>query len=190
MKETNLRVSGKIILAAAILLRLKSGRFIDFDLTQLEQMMSEDYEDEFEEFEGQVNRLEKANPKDFKIYPRTPQPRKRKVSIHDLIGALEKTLEKDKKKMSTRSYAPTPEVDLKHIDINLVIKDVEKRLYNFSDEQKTDQMKFSDLTPSDRKEDIITTFIPLLHLTNARVTDLNQEKSFDDFDVTLLKKSS
>ena len=57
MKETNLRISGKIILAAALLLRLKSGRFIDTDLVQLENLMNEDY-DEFEEWRKGVRQLD------------------------------------------------------------------------------------------------------------------------------------
>ncbi|MFT4326161.1 MAG: segregation/condensation protein A [Candidatus Woesearchaeota archaeon] len=190
-KETNLRISGKVVLAAAMMLRLKSGRFIDFDLIQLEHLMQDDYDDDFEDFEGGViNRLEKANPDDFKLYPRTPQPRKRKVSLVDLMGALEKVLESDKRKAKNRVVvsAKTPEVNMKHMDINLVIQDVMKRLDNHCDTHKTSQLKFSQIIPSDKKEDLISTFIPLLHLTNQRVTDLHQEEAFADFDIFMLQK--
>jgi segregation and condensation protein A len=189
MKETNLKISGKIILAAAILLRLKSGRFIDFDLTNLENLMNSS--EEYAEFDEAGNPIyNKANPNDFKIFPRTPQARKRKVSIYDLIGALEKMLESQQKKVNAIiPLKPLPPMNLKHADINLVIQDVQKRLFAHCDANNTDKLKFSNIVPSDRKEDVISTFVPLLHLTNQRLTDLNQEVAFNDFDIHVLKRN-
>jgi len=193
MKETNLRVSGKMILASAILLRLKSGKFVDSDLVNLENMMNLDEYEEFEDFGefGSNNQWEKANPKDFKIYPRTPQPRKRKVSIYDLLDSLGKVLNNKKERMRKKVPSLAPDVKVrKHVDINLVIKDVEKALFEFKEKNNTNTMKFSEIIPSERKEDKIQTFIPLLHLTNQRVTDLEQEEHFSDFKINILKESS
>ena len=189
MKETNLRVSGKLILAAAVLLRLKSGRFIETDLTNLENLMNIDNYDDFDEFgEFGDKQWDKADPKNFKIYPRTPQPRKRKVSIYDLMGALEKIIDNKKQKLKRKVPSIAPEVKIrKHVDMNLVIKDVEKALFAFKNKNKTNTMKFSEIIPSERKEDKINTFIPLLHLTNQRITDLEQDEHFADFDINILK---
>ena len=187
MKETNLRISGKIILAAALLLRLKSGRFIDTDLVNLENLMNDDY-DEFEEWVDENGiKHQKADPANFPIFPRTPQPRKRRVSVVDLMDALGKVIDTNHRKSMNKKKDVAPSVIIrKNVDINEVIDEVEKRLNKHSKKMKTKTMKFSDIIPSDRKEDKILTFIPLLHLTNARKTDLFQEEHFGDFDIHML----
>ena len=62
---------------------------------------------------------------------------------------------------------------------------VYERLYGT---EKT--LKFSQIIPSDKREDKILTFIPLLHLSNARKVDLTQEEDFADFEVGLAKEDT
>lgn len=192
MHEINLRIGGKVILASTILLRLKSGRFIDSDLAQLESLiagMNEEYDDyEFEEYNSQGGiSIGRGERKRFKIFPRTPQPRKRSVSVYDLVSALEDVIEKQKIKAKyNRKDNRQTELKLESKDINIVIKDVFQKLNNQCKIQNQDRLKFSTLLPSQDKDDIIATFIPLLHLTNQRVTDLYQDNAFEDFDVHLL----
>ncbi|MGM5483605.1 MAG: segregation/condensation protein A [Nanobdellota archaeon] len=194
IKETNLKVGGKVILASAILLRLKSGKFIDTDLAELEKLMTEDSDiEEFEEFEENELQqvLEEKKKKDYKIYPRTPLPRQRKVSVYDLIGALENILETksvNKSRKPQKNNKKT-EVKLDEEDIQFAIQTVFKEVSTKCRSDKDNKVKFSKILPSDRKEDIISTFVPLLHLTNQRVTDLHQEEAFSDFDIELLKRS-
>ena len=49
-------------------------------------------------------------------------------------------------------------------------------------------MLFSELIDSDRKEDKIATFVPLLHLTTQEKIDLYQKEHFGDIEITLIKK--
>ena len=46
LKEMDFRVSGKIILAAAILLKIKSNRLVHEDITNLDKLFAPDEEDE------------------------------------------------------------------------------------------------------------------------------------------------
>lgn len=190
MRETNLKVSGKVILAATIMLRLKSARFIDVDLAQLEQLISsaEDYGDEFiEESDGGVFVRDPKTGEKYSIFPRTPQPRKRKVSVYDLMEALGKVIDVSRKKNVQKVPVKKMEIPVKKFDINYVLKEVFYAVnQHFDSGKKT--LTFSELTPSDRKEDKISTFVPLLHLTNQRVTDLDQKKAFEDFNILLLRK--
>ena len=192
MQETNLKIGGKVILASAILLRLKSGRFIDTDLAQLELLISSmNSEEEFDEFDedGIQTTLFEKDRKKYKIYPKTPQPRKRKVSVYDLVHALEGIIEKQKIKIKRKVPDRPFEVKLESKDINLVIKDVFDRIHIEQTKTNSSAFKFSQLLPSKERDDIISTFIPLLHLTNQRVTDLFQDNgAFSDFDIHLLKK--
>lgn len=191
MRETNLKVSGKVILAATILLRLKSGRFIDIDLAQLERLISsaEEYGDEFieEDTEGGAYVRDPKTGQKYAIFPRTPQPRKRKVSIYDLMGALEKVIDVSRKRAKQKVPVKIPEIPMSKFDINYVLKEVFTAV-NTHFENGNSTLTFSQLAPSERKEDIIATFIPLLHLTNQRVTDLHQKAAFEDFNIHLIKK--
>ena len=105
LKEMDFKISGKIILAAAILLRLKSNKLLTDDIGELDRLiaMSEQTEEEFyDELESEEylekNRLLSDEDK-YKLIPRTPQPRKRKVSVYDLVEALSQALEVKKRRV-------------------------------------------------------------------------------------------
>ena len=49
--------------------------------------------------------------------------------------------------------------------------------------KKMNKMQFSQLIPSDSKEDKIFTFIPLLHLTNQQKVSMEQEYHLADIEV-------
>ena len=89
LKEHDFRVSGKVLLAAAILLKMKSNKLVGDDLSELDKLLM-GVEDEIAElgFED-APRIEKLTEIPTLI-PRTPQPRKRKVSIFDLVEALQR----------------------------------------------------------------------------------------------------
>ncbi len=94
LKEMNFRISGKMVLAAALLLKIKSNRLLQEDITMLDNLLAgaEEPMDLLAELQDIAMGAEKAK-EDLnkpKIYPRTPQPRKRKVSVYDLVEALER----------------------------------------------------------------------------------------------------
>ena len=104
LQEMDFQISGKIILAAAILLRLKSNKLLTDDLSELDRLiaMGEQTEEDFyEELEEQY--LEKGrlltDEEKFQLIPRTPQPRKRKVSVYDLVEALQQALNVRKRRI-------------------------------------------------------------------------------------------
>jgi len=186
LKEMNFRVSGKVLLAAAILLRIKSNRLVGRDLDELDRLISsgeeaeEDLFDEEQEYAGQ--KTGELPP----LIPRTPQPRKRKVSIYDLMGALQKALEVKKRRV-INSIPPKIDVPDKTIDISLIIKELYLKIKNFFSGGNKN-LTFSNLVPSDKSMDKVLTFIPLLHLTNQRKVDLYQQQHFGEIEVLLRTK--
>ena len=52
------------------------------------------------------------------------------------------------------------------------------------------KLTFTKLIPSNSREDKVYTFIPLLHLTNQRRIDLEQEKHFGEIEVYLKTKKA
>ena len=126
----------------------------------------------------------------YKTSPRTPQPRRRKVSVYDLVRALEKALEVKHRRL-IKMGSPEARVIIPHrkIDITLAIKQVYKSIREWFVVHKRSKLHFSELLPKDADKDAkIFTFVPLLHLGNQRKVDLIQEQAFDDFTIKPIKE--
>ena len=193
LSELDFRVSGKMVLASALLLKIKSKQLMEEDFQALDSLIaqSEDsfIEDEFFEFETNLFE-EPAEPvKQPRIYPRTPQPRQRKVSVYDLVDALEQALDvrvKREKRALDRVEAAAVDIHVpqKQVDVSSLMNSLLQQIDgHFS---SSDSLTFSQLIPSDDKYGKVLTFIPLLHLTNERRVDLAQEGHFEEIHISLL----
>lgn len=188
LKEMDFRISGKIVLASAIMLKIKSNHLLMHDIGALDALIASQEMDEdafYEEIEG--NAFIPKEQDVMPLVPRTPQPRKRKISIYDLVNALEKAIEVQNRRVINKANAPIVEIPQKSLDISIVIRDVYKKITTFF-KKNNDKLTFDQLLPSDTKEDKVLTFIPLLHLDSQRKIDLLQEKHFSEIEVKLLKK--
>jgi len=70
-------------------------------------------------------------------------------------------------------------------DITEIIRDVYTRIMSFFSINKQKKLTFSQLVPSNTKEDKIYTFIPLLHLTNQRKVNLEQKEHFGEIEIMI-----
>lgn len=187
LKEHDFRVSGKVLLAAAILLKMKSTKLIGEDLTELDKLLI-GVEDEMEElgFEetSEIPKLGEVPS----LIPRTPQPRKRKVSIFDLVDALERALEVKKRRLLHSIPPLNLEAPKKKRDITQIIRDVYGKIKSFFITALKDKLTFSKLLPSESKEDKVYTFIPLLHLAQQNKIELVQEAPFGEISILMKKK--
>ncbi len=193
-KETDFRMSGKVVLASAILLKLKAERLRDDDINALDTLMHSANEpidlglDEAPPLDDDWSFNQEERPK---LILRTPQPRKRKVSVYDLVEALEKALELD----ASRPVYIAPKIldtinpPEHHIDMSVIIKEVYARIYGHYEKKNKTQLMFHNITRSDDARDIVMTFIPLLHLENARKINMDQEDHFGPIGITLLDKT-
>ncbi len=184
LKELDFRISGKVLLAAAILLKIKSNRLLNEDLSELDMLLTQSEEGLSEELDLGGNEYYGRSEK-HPLIPRTPQPRKRKVSVFDLVNALEKALEVKKRRVLNSIPPMGIEIPKKTRDITQVIREVYGRIISFFNRTRQDKITFSQLVPSQAKEDKIYTFIPLLHLTNQRRVDLEQKEHFGEIEIML-----
>lgn len=190
MKELDLRISGKVLLAAAVLLKIKSSRLVGEDIDELDRLMAgpdDQTEDEF--YDGLMNEEYRESIKEGSkgiLIPRTPQPRKRKVSVYDLMDALQKALEVKKRRV-IREIPPAPEVMVpeKKIDITIVISDIFSKIKNFIGNNNEKKLVFDNLLTSEVKSDKVSTFVPLLYLSNQGKIELFQESHFGDIEIRL-----
>ena len=182
LQEMNFSVSGKVILASAILLKMKSNRLVEEDMVRFESIINppkEEFIPEMEEYQG-------FGENKIIVIPKMPQPRRRSVSLQDLVGALQKALQIDQRRLlRRRNLLDFPEVEIpkKYIDINLAIASIYEKIKNFFTFDK--KLTFTKLVPSQRKEDKIAAFIPLLHLDHQRKIDLSQKEHFGEIEIKM-----
>lgn len=194
MKENNLRIPGKVLLAAAILLRIKSSRLIGEDMAEFDRMFVRDsgeedmlYDEDYEQ-QHEVGMKFNIDGEEIRLIPRTPQPRKRKVSVYDLLDALEIALNVKRRRMLNTIPKRRMEIPEKSVDITRVMDNIFEEISEFFRINPSEKLTFEDICPSDRKLDKVRTFIPLLHLSNARKVDLKQKVHFGEILVMLAKK--
>ena len=183
LKELDFRISGKVLLAAAILLKMKSNRLLNEDLSEFDRLLTESEEGLAEELD--LEEPQRQYDEKHPLIPRTPQPRKRKVSVFDLVKALEKALEVKQRRVINSIPPMDVKIPEKKMDITQVIREVYSKIISFFTRNSQNKLTFSQLVPSQTKEDKIYTFIPLLHLTNQRKVNLEQKEHFGEIEITI-----
>jgi chromatin segregation and condensation protein Rec8/ScpA/Scc1 (kleisin family) len=184
MHEAELQISGTMLLAAAFLLKMKSTRLVGEDLNEFDRLLAQSdlsEEELYAPFEQPRQQQEQ-----HQLLPRTPQARTRKVTIFDLVRALEKALETKHRRL-IRIGSPEAEAFLPHkpVDLQLAMKLVYKRIREHASMYRSKTMNWSQLLPSEDRHARIATFIPLLHLSTQRKIDLEQDAPLSDFRILL-----
>ncbi|MDD9952961.1 MAG: segregation/condensation protein A [Candidatus Woesearchaeota archaeon] len=188
LKELDFRISGKVVLASAVLLKMKADKLQKEEMAALDNLIDAVEAEDFEELDlfGEEERPELP-----KLIPRTPQPRKRKVTVYDLVEALEQALEVEARRppavvlpRKIRKINPPKN----HVDISVIIKEVFDHVHNHYHIEKQDQgsLKFHHITRSKDPRDLVLAFIPLLHLENALKVEMEQDDHFGEITVHLL----
>ncbi len=189
LQQLDFRITGKMVLAAAVLLRLKSVRLIGADLEELDRLIAGETMTE-EEFYDELEQSQKTKPgaapwEGQPLIPRTPQPRQRKVSIYDLVNALERALEVKKRRIMNSIPSYHHEVPEQSVQISLIIKNLYDTITTHFEKNQGQQLTFSMLIPGETKRDKIYTFIPLLHLSHQQKVELQQDKPFAEITIFL-----
>jgi segregation and condensation protein A len=189
IQETNFFISGKVVLASAILLKIKSNKLLNENIVSFDDKLygQDELEEEIEQLESEE--FEQTNQPKLTI--KTPITRKRKVSLQDLVQALGKALEVDnRRKIRRQRYEEIPDnlqIPERKIDLSRKIKEVYSKVISFFKTKKGD-LTFRDLTPSNSREDIVYTFIPLLHLENQKKVLMQQPIPFENIQIFLKDK--
>ncbi|MBW2983291.1 segregation/condensation protein A [Candidatus Woesearchaeota archaeon] len=190
MKEMDFRVGGKMILAAALLLKMKSDKLMKEDIVALDNLINSPAEEEFDlldDLQGLAGAVAPGEEQRPDLVPRTPQPRQRKVSVYDLVEALEEALDTEtKKQVKGQSKAPEVKAPDKQPDMSMLIGKLYSTIRKKFSLNRV--LTFDQLVPNDTKEDKVLTFIPLLHLDNQRKIDLWQKKHFDTITIKVNKQ--
>lgn len=190
MQEANFFISGKILLACALLLKIKSNKLVNEEIYNFDSQLfkQEETYEELEELFDQAPSPEYQKPK---LTIKTPLPRKRKVTLQDLMSALQKALEVEKRRNIKRELFNNIKVEIpqKKVDISELITNVYTKIVEFFKTNKKETLTFTKLVNSDKKEDKLFTFLPLLHLDNQEKVNIYQDEPFGEINIEIFQKS-
>jgi len=188
MQEANFLISGKILLACALLLKIKSNKLVNEEIYNFDSQLFRQ-EETFEELEQLFDEAPNPEYEKPRLTIKTPMPRKRKVTLQDLMSALQKALDVERRRNIKKELFDSIKVEIpqKKIDISEMITDIYNKILDYF-KTKKEKLTFTNLVNSDKKEDKVYTFIPLLHLDNQEKVNITQEEPFGEISIEIYQK--
>ncbi|HJX50537.1 MAG TPA: segregation/condensation protein A [Candidatus Nanoarchaeia archaeon] len=186
LEEADFFVSSKVLLAASFLLRIKSEILLNKYIKSIDEIL-------FGKKESTYHKLERIELDEElpELIPRSPIPRFKKVTLQELISALNQAIHTEnrriKKEIINRNALRESEISLPKRRFS--IKDKIKQLYtklvlHFNDNKESTKITYSEFIGTDRENRILS-FAPLLHLDNQKKVWLAQTNHFDEIDIWL-----
>ncbi|MBI2632242.1 segregation/condensation protein A [Candidatus Pacearchaeota archaeon] len=184
LEEADFFVSSKVLMAASLLLRMKSEILLYHYIPTLNELLFGKKEEK--KYSQKRIELDEEIPE---LVAKTPLPRFRKVTLDELMQALGKAINTENRRIKRivieKQYEYEAAIAMPKNRIN--IKDQIKKVYTklkdiFS--KKEEKLAFSEIAGVTDQERI-STFIPLLHLDNQHKVWLEQEKHFDEIWILL-----
>ena len=190
MEDANFFISSKVLLACALLLRLKSEILLNQYITELDEALYGRKEDK----KYTLERIELDEDELPILVPRTPMPRFKKVTLDELMKSLNQAMETEnrriKRDIKVRQANKSALVVLpkkNRIPLKSRISTVFKKIKGHikTNNGSQDHMKFSHLAKT--KEERLEHFIPILHLSNNDQIYLYQQEHFGEIHMKLEK---
>ena len=188
LEESNFVIPAKVLLCAAILLRVKSELLINKYIKSLDEILF-----------GRPEKKDKPpieiNLDDVsELFPRTPLPRQKRVTLPELIQALNRAMDTEHRRIKK-------EVAVKHAisrfnqflpksktDVRFKIKAIFDKIKRFFSQGGKGKMSYAELSPTTEEKRL--TFAPVLHLDNQERILLEQTKHFDEIFIHLKNAGS
>jgi len=186
LEEANFILSGKILLAATLLHRIKTEFLAEKYLRSIDEILLGKKEDAKKAF----TRIELDEDEIPILVPRTPIPRYKRVTLEELMKALNKAINTETRRIKRhilfKQARTMTDISLpkKTINIHDHIKSVYERIIGFlrDDKLKTD---FTTLVKGKERDEKIMTFVSLLHLENQDKLWLEQNGHFEEIFIWL-----
>ena len=186
LEEANFFISSKVLLAASLLLRLKSEILLNEYITSIDEILF----GKKEEKKYVMERIQIDENELPLLYPKTPLPRMRKVSLQELMLALGKAINTEnrriKREIADKQLMREAEIVLPKAS-RMNVKERIRRLYSrilTIFKTKKSKISYTELA-GNSKDERIACFLPCLHLDNQQKVWLEQEKHFDEIWVWL-----
>jgi segregation and condensation protein A len=191
MEESNFFISSKILLAAALLLRIKSDILLNRYIKEIDNVLF----NKQEEIVKEIERIEIDETLIPVLSPKTPLPRFKKVTLQELINALDVAIKTESRRINKEIQKKQAE-RLSLVDIpkfrRINIKDRIRNFYAkiltaFKNKKGELKIPYSEFTQS-KKEEKLAFFLPLLYLSNHGKLWLEQETHFSEIYIYLYEQ--
>lgn len=187
LEEANFFVSSKVLFAASLLLRMKSEILLEEDVQLLDDILY-GKKDAAKKYVQERLELDEEIPE---LLVRTPLPRYKKVTLEQLMKALDTAINTETRRIKRvvltkqQEFETSLSLPKTRININDRIREVHGQLQGIFENRK-DELPFSEIAGQTR-ESKVGTFMPLLHLDNQQKVWLEQEGHCEEIWI-LLKK--
>ena len=182
-KTLDFRIPAKVVLVAAILLKLKSDILSPLKVEGTEYY-SEDMKilDEYERIKFDLENMELKPPIERHV--------KRKVTIDELIDALRKAMKvKQKKDVIRRKLGKRIRAEIgEEEDIELRIKNLMAGIDLLLTKLKADKVMFSKIVEKWERDEIVRYFMPLLYLSSRGKVTTEQKEFFKEIFISKQNK--
>lgn len=187
LEEADFFVSSKVLLAASLLLRIKSEILLNKHIKSIDEVLfgrKEKPKQVFERIE-----LDEEVPE---LVPRSPMPRFKKVTLQELIDSLNKAIATEnrriRKEIIDKNAIREAGIALpkkRRIGIKSKIKQIHMDLLTYF--RKNDNAKKISYTEfvGSKKEERVISFQPLLHLEHQKKIWLDQDEHFNEIFIWL-----
>ena len=175
LRILDFRIPAKVVLVAAILLKLKCDALYPSEKEEEEYFTEEDLKnEELRRIKEEISKLD--------LKPPIRRIVKRKVTIDELIDALKKAVKVEEKKERTRKIlGKRLEEEIgEEEDIEKRIEELMKEIENLLSRVGTEKIGFSSLVKRWERDEIVRDFLPLLHLSAMKKVKTEQERLFDE----------
>ena len=186
IEETDFFVSSKVLLAASLLLRIKSEILLNEYIKSIDDILFGKKEEIYKPLER--IELDEEIPE---LVPKSPMPRYRKVTLQELMHSLDKAIMTENRRIKKEIIKKNAlrETSLVLPKKRMGIKDKIKEIYgnlltHFKEDEKKHKVSFNEFIGDDKEQRIIS-FGPLLHLDHQKKVWLEQEEHFVDFHIWL-----
>lgn len=185
-EEVDFFVSSKVLLAASLLLRIKSEFLLSKYMRSIDEILFGGKEKKETKFERII--LDEEIPE---LIPKSPMPRFRKVSLQELIDSLNKAITTENRRIkkeivNTNALRETGySLPKRKFNIKDKLKNLGEKLRGyFGLNNEIKKISYTDFVGTDREERV-TSFFPLLQMENNGEVWLEQEKHFEEIHVWL-----
>ena len=182
LEEADFLISSKVLLAASLLLRIKSEILLNQYIKSIDEILF-----------GKKELLKKSNLERIELdeqipelIPKSPMPRFKRVSLNELMEALNKAIITENRRIKKEIVKSSAirEVGISFPKRKLSIQDKIKQIfskiiYSLEENKNEKRIHYNNLVGEEKNEKIFS-FTPLLHLEHQKKIWLEQNAHFED----------
>lgn len=190
MEEMDFKIPANVILVSSVLLRMKADIIASVEVNPMEFARDLDDDFGFGEFDiGTYSQIEtvgvegngdvlSGDEPSMEVRPRRVP--KRRVTAVELIAAIQEVLEDRAVRQRLKEEGNGERIIKINLsrDIRELIEETYRRVASILLKKKDEFVLFSEIVPT--REEIVPTFISLLHLSNNQRVSLKQDRMYED----------